>query len=80
MMSVQEIIDYIEQLGKEYVLKHGISPNYVKIPMYVYYAFEAVKKMICAYVGDDDVEVKKVAGLTVCPTVSIEKIEEIEVF
>lgn len=79
-MSVQEIIDYIERLGEEYELRYGTSPNYVKIPMYVYYAFEAVKKMICAYAGDNDSEVKKVAGLAVCPTISITSIEQIEVF
>ncbi len=88
-MSVQEIIDFIEQLGKiidyierigeEYELRYG-TPNYVKIPLWIFNALRVTKKMLCAYTGDDDVEVKKIAGLTVCPTLSIEKIEEIEVF
>lgn len=78
-MSVQEIIDHIERLGEEYELRYG-TPNYVKIPLWMFNALQAARKILCPYIGNDDVVLEKIAGLTVCPTVSIEKIEEIEAF
>lgn len=79
-MSIAEIIGHIKRLAVDYEQKYRVPPNYVKIPLWVSAAFQAVESMISAYTGEESNDVDRIAGLICCSTPSIERIEDIEVF
>ena len=63
---------------KEYAVKYNERPHYVKLPVNTY---RSLRISSFIYTNPLDVPtVEMIMGLIVCPTQSIKKIEEIEVF
>lgn len=71
---------FIAYLRNEYTRKYHLSPQFVKIPIWLYEMFKSHRSYISfnPYLKGETVEM--VMGCKVCPTVSIKAITEIEVF
>lgn len=76
MMTIVErsnlnyVVDLILKKRKDFQIEYGKDPKYLKIPesLYHYYIEAGVDETFFA------------CGLTICPTISIERLENIEVF
>ena len=78
--TIAELNDLIDNKQTNYILNFGKHPNYIKLPLAVYNGLIMVAKMRLTndfFFDNDIVRYKK---MILCPTVSIETIDEIEVF
>ena len=78
--TIAELNDLIVNKQTNYILNFGKYPNYIKLPLAVYNGLIMVAKMRLTndfFFDNDIVRYKK---MILCPTVSIETIDEIEVF
>lgn len=83
--TTKDSVEYLELLCivnnriPGYISKYHNYPKYIKIPLWI---FECLKQTTCEV--DFKIDYKKeeftLFNLKVCETVSIEKVEEIEVF
>ena len=66
----------------EYMEKYHKSPNYLKVPLFVYEIMkEQYRELLTSNLSTNyKNEVETFRGMILCPTVSIERVEEIEVF
>lgn len=66
----------------DYINKYMQNPNYIKVPLWIYECMKVtMRKMQTNYIRIDYTdELIKYRGLIICPTISIEKPDEIEVF
>ena len=73
---------FIKSLIVEYKFKYHTSPHFVKIPLWLFSEInkEAQRFRETFDLIDDFPSRNFLLGLTPCPTVSIDKIEQIEVF
>ena len=81
---MDEINNIIIQKEFEYMDKYKDEPKFLKIPLFVY---ELMKSYFARYLTnqnlinvDHDKEIVTFRGMVICPTVSIQTIDEIEVF
>ena len=76
------IENIIEDKTVNYIKKHLESPNFLKVPLWVYenMKIERVKLTTKNIRIDYQKELVTYRGLVICPTISIEYIDEIEVF
>ena len=77
--SVYEAIQKIAVEKLKYKCMFMCSPNYVKLPIALYVNLKAFNKE-CLSNFDTGKEKTTFCGLQLCPTRSIETIDEIEVF
>lgn len=70
----KKIYDYIE--------KYMQNPNYIKVPLWIYECMKsAMIRLQTNFIRIDyEDELIKYRGLVICPTISIEYPDEIEVF
>ena len=64
----------------EYLNKYLREPKYIKIPLWVFDILKRRMKDISTFYIDYQTERFTYKGFIICETISIEKIEEIEVF
>ena len=80
---IAEIIKTIRSKKDEYITKYGTEPNFVKLPIWALY--ELARRSINGelavpgFVIDKD-HYADIMGLRACPTSSIVRLDEIEVF
>lgn len=72
------VIPKVEHLIVKYRKEYGDRPKFIKIPIYVYDCMKFGWGIYTDNLQSDSPEV--LCGLRVCPTVSIQSIDEIEVF
>lgn len=82
-MNIEETAGLIEKEIKDkriaFMIKNSSRPNYIKIPLWC--CEELKRKLIMTTVKLDYFSEKLMyQNLILCPTIDIEKIEEIEVF
>lgn len=80
--SMTNIISFIKDQIANYKYTYQASPHFVKIPLWLYSELnsEAERLRETLDLIDDFPPSNFLLGLTPCPTVSITKLEEIEVF
>ena len=83
---MRDAMHLIRHLRIEYLYKYHTEPQFVKIPVWLYNLFvNDYESRISEYPPPDlrgcplERKVAKLRGLTVCPTISISGITEIEV-
>lgn len=79
---IKKALQIIKPLIAEYKYQYQTSPHFVKIPLWLYSEInsEAERLRETLDLLDDFPPSNFLLGLTPCPTVSITKLEEIEVF
>ena len=82
MNEFEVIENTIQNKIVSYIEKYLQSPNFLKVPYWVY---ESMKKKFAMLMTrniriDYQREVVTYKGLVICPTISIEMLDEIEVF
>ena len=83
--TTKDCIEYLElqcivnNRIHEYVAKYHNYPKYIKLPLWI---FECLKQTMCEVDLKIDYKTEEFTffNLKVCETISIEKVEEIEVF
>ena len=74
--QLKELCRVVDQKVTEYKRKYG-KPNYIKLPEWIYR--ESLLTLTMMFVNTKH-DILYVFGLIACPTVSIERLDEIEVF
>lgn len=77
-VNLDELITLIQNLKWAYFEKYHLEPKYIKIPMWLYTVLESHYKYTVAYNSNDNFSTY--LGFIVCPTYSIDCINQIELF
>lgn len=81
MDEIESIIEtIIHNKTCEYINKYLSKPKYVKIPLWVFDVLKRRIKEISTFYIDYQTERFTYKNLIICETITIEKVEEIEVF
>lgn len=79
-LDIFEVDKIIKNQINEYVNKYNKYPKYVKIPLWISHCMKKNMKEIEHYNLDYNTELLMYRDLIVCETITISKLEEIEVF
>lgn len=79
-LDISEVDKIIKNQINEYVNKYNKYPKYVKIPLWISRCMKKNMKEIEHYNLDYNTELLMYRDLIVCETITISKLEEIEVF
>ena len=69
----------IESKKHAYEEKYGVKPQFVKVPDWLPYDIDIIFEKVSIY-DIDRIKERPLCGLKVCSTISIQSIDEIEVF
>lgn len=79
-LDISEVDKIIKNQINEYVNKYNKYPKYVKIPLWISHYMKKNMKEIEHYNLDYNTELLMYRDLIVCETITISKLEEMEVF
>lgn len=79
-LDISEVDKIIKNQINEYVNKYNKYPKYVKIPLWISHCMKKNMKEIEHYNLDYNTELLMYRDLIVCETITISKLEEMEVF
>lgn len=79
-LDLTELETVIHKKICEYLDKYLREPKYIKMPLWVFDMLKRRMKDIATFYIDYQTERFTYKGLIICETITIEKVEEIEVF
>ena len=81
-LNVDELTKIVSDLKWQYFEKYHQEPRYIKMPVWVYVLLEHFTRQIIGF--SERIEhgetIPMYMGLQICSTISIDKLEDIEVF
>lgn len=81
-LNVDKLTEIVSDLKWQYFTTYHQEPKYIKIPIWVYVLLEQFSRQIIGF--SERIEPEKMIpmymGLQICDTISINEIEDIEVF
>lgn len=82
-MEEMEIIESIKLLINDFQRRYNEKPNYIKMPLWVKIKLKEYCKSMVTSFNYEDIEEKedfRIFNLLICETITIQRLEEMEVF
>lgn len=81
-LNVEKLIDIVSDLKWKYYELYNQEPRFIKVPIWVYVLLRHYTMQLIGYseIIEESETIPTYMGLKICDTISIDKIEDIEVF
>ena len=81
-LNISELIDIVANLKWSYYIKYHQEPRFIKLPIWVYTILKEYAHLIIGFyeIEKEGQTISIYMGMQICDTISIEDIEDIEVF